>query len=85
MQGKEVRSDAKKQGTEALLNMRVVADWIGLKYETLKKKVQANDIPHVRISARCVRFEKNAILEWIVERRVTPIRKPLSLVRCGRR
>lgn len=70
---------------ETLLNMKELAALLGLKLGTVKKKVQANEIPHIRISDRCVRFERDAVLSWIASRRVTPVKKPLSLIHGARR
>lgn len=68
-----------------LLNMDDVADLLKMKRDTIKKLVQADGIPHVRISPRIVRFEKDAVLKWVAERRFTPARKPLALLQGGRR
>lgn len=68
-----------------LLKMEDVAALLNMKRDTLKKLVQADGIPHVRISPRIVRFEKSAVLQWVSERRFTPVRKPLALLHGSRR
>lgn len=74
-----------KDFVEPLLKMEDVAALLNMKRDTLKKLVQADGIPHVRISPRIVRFEKSAVLQWVSERRFTPVRKPLTLLHGSRR
>lgn len=68
-----------------LMTMDDVASLLQMKRDTLKKLVQADGILHVRISPRIVRFEKAAVLQWVSERRFTPVRKPLALLHGSRR
>lgn len=68
-----------------LLKMEEVATLLNMKRDTIKKLVQADNIPHIRLSPRIVRFEREAVVKWIGERRFTPLRKPLSLLQGGKR
>ncbi len=59
-----------------LLTYEEAADLLGVKRGTLYAWVSEKRIPHVRLSARCVRFEKPALLEWVAKRRVRPSSPP---------
>ena len=59
-----------------LLTYDEVAQWLALPPGTLYGLVHKGEIPHVRISARIVRFEREALEAWIVERRQAWIDPP---------
>jgi len=44
----------------------------GLSVRTLKRLVAAGKVPHVRYSARVIRFNKDEIEDWIGKRTVRP-------------
>jgi excisionase family DNA binding protein len=50
---------------ERLLRIDEVAEWLGLTVGSLYHLVSQRRIPVVRISSRCVRFSRRALLDWI--------------------
>jgi excisionase family DNA binding protein len=55
-----------------LLNYDEAAELLAVKRSTLYAWVSQKRVPFVRYSPRCVRFEREALLLWIEERRVAP-------------
>jgi excisionase family DNA binding protein len=53
-----------------LLTVREVVVLTGFSEGTLRHWVSSKKIPFVRISNRCVRFQKDAILRWLAEKSV---------------
>jgi len=51
--------------TNRLWNAWEVAEFLGLSVGTIYHLVSERRIPCVRLSARCVRFQMDAILAWI--------------------
>ena len=52
-------------GERMLLTAREVADVTGFSEGTIRHFCSERRIPFIRISARCVRFERNALEAWI--------------------
>ena len=46
------------------------AEYIGVSPRTLEKWTQQGEVPFVRISRRCVRYDLRAIDAWMAERSV---------------
>ena len=57
---------------ENLMGYEELAKLLGVKKGTLYAWVCRNEIPHVRISGRLVRFSPTVIQKWVTERMVTP-------------
>lgn len=57
--------------TTGLLNMREAADWLGISWETLRKRVSARQVPHTRIGGS-VRFAQHH-LDAIVAQGEQPV------------
>jgi excisionase family DNA binding protein len=51
--------------TDSLLNVRQVAEFLGMATGTVYHLVSQRRIPVVRLSARCVRFRRTDIETWI--------------------
>ncbi len=57
-----------------LLNIREVSELTGFSVGTIYHFVSELRIPFVRISSRCLRFERNALAAWI-EQMTVPVCK----------
>jgi excisionase family DNA binding protein len=55
-----------------LLTYREAAGVLGLKLGTLYALVSRNAIPHVRLSARIVRFDAEKLSAWVADKSFTP-------------
>jgi excisionase family DNA binding protein len=53
--------------TQTLLTVRDVAEMLGLSVGGVYHLISAERIPVVRLSARCVRFDRLALEQWINE------------------
>lgn len=58
-----------KTRSEAMLTYQQLAAWWGVPIGTLYAWVAEGFIPHVRLGARCVRFERTVIEVWLSKRR----------------
>jgi len=54
-----------------LLTYKTVAEMLDVKVNTIYWWVHTNRIPHVRLGPRCVRFESDAIVDWLAKHRST--------------
>ena len=52
-----------------------VAVRTGLSKRTIKRMVARHEIPHIRYSARAIRFDRDAIERWIADRSKQPAPK----------
>lgn len=50
---------------DRLLTAEEVAKYLGFSVRTIYDKVQREEIPHVRIGSRTVRFRREQIDEWL--------------------
>jgi excisionase family DNA binding protein len=50
-----------------LLTAKEVAELTGLSEGTIRHFCSSLRIPFIRISARCVRFERSALMTWIAD------------------
>jgi predicted DNA-binding transcriptional regulator AlpA len=55
---------------ESLIDIKAVSEWTGLKIGTLYHKVARHEVPFVRISARCIRFDPPQIKAWIAAKAI---------------
>ena len=77
--GNEMRPDYLEQDYLTYEEVRI---YLGLdSISTIEKWVQAEKIPFTRISAKCVRFPRKLLAEWLAAKTFMPVAKPLSLVR----
>ena len=51
-----------------LMDVKQVAEVLGLAPGSVYHKISSGEIPFVRLSARCVRFRRSDIDRWIAER-----------------
>ena len=56
------------EGTETLLEAKGVAEWLGVKEDYVRDLGRRGEIPTVKIG-KYVRFERDAIREWIAQQR----------------
>ena len=49
----------------ALISYRQLAAWLGVPHPTLRTWVRRRRIPHVRLGARCVRFDPAMVQAWL--------------------
>ena len=54
-----------------LLNYEEAAEFLGVQRGTLYAWVSLRRVPHVRFSARCVRFDAAELRAWVEARRVS--------------
>ena len=63
----------KVEQEDLLLNEKEVAKLVGLTNRAFQQMRLQNRGPvYFRISSRCIRYSKLAILKWLTERKVTP-------------
>jgi excisionase family DNA binding protein len=55
-----------------LMTAREVAEFTGFSEGTIRHWVSQGRIPYVRFSARCVRFLRSDIENWILQKAVVP-------------
>jgi excisionase family DNA binding protein len=61
-------ADEMSEENKLLLTIREVAALTGFSEGTLRHWISQRRIPVIRISARCVRFRRSDIDQWIAER-----------------
>ena len=54
----------------SILGYAEAASLLGTKIATLYCWVHQKRIPHIRIGRRCIRFEKNTLIQWLASRSV---------------
>jgi len=57
---------------DPLLTVHDVADLLGLSVGSVYHLISQKRIPVIRLSARCVRFEKKALEDWIAGMAIPP-------------
>jgi excisionase family DNA binding protein len=57
----------------ALLDYREAADLLGVNRGTLYRWVHEQTVPHIRYSARMVRFDSEVLTAWIDARRIVSV------------
>ncbi len=57
-----------------LLGYEEAASLLGVKKGTMYAWVHQNRVPHIRLSQRCVRFDRAELEAWVEERRVKATR-----------
>lgn len=55
--------------SERLWTYRDVAEYTGMPEGTLRSMACKGQIPHVRLSPRCARFEPDQVRAWVESRR----------------
>ncbi|MCB9489876.1 MAG: helix-turn-helix domain-containing protein [Deltaproteobacteria bacterium] len=55
-----------------LLNYEEAAKLLRFKVPTLYSLVSRKQIPHIRLSGRSVRFDRDVLLQWLAERAFHP-------------
>ena len=56
-----------------LLNYNDVSERLGIELPTLYSMVSQNRIPHLRFSARMVRFDEEILAKWVADHQVLPL------------
>lgn len=62
-----------KPGLKPMLTYKEAAKVIGVPVGTLYAWVCQKRVPHVRYGPRMVRFRRAELVQWIEERRVSPV------------
>ena len=65
-----MQHDNNATGQAELLDKRGVAALLSLSPRTVAKLLAAGELPHVRLSKRCIRFPKQAVLDAMARRTV---------------
>jgi len=50
---------------KTLMDVKEVAEWLGLSIHAVYRKVQQKEIPHIRIGPRTVRFNRARLEAWL--------------------
>ena len=50
------------------MNAQQAADFVGLACKTIRKLTSERRIPYIKISARCVRYDRVQLEEWLRSR-----------------
>ncbi len=58
--------------TKHMLTYQEAAEFLSMRLATLYSKVSRHEIPHVRLSGRMVRFDPDALAEFLRLRTFTP-------------
>jgi excisionase family DNA binding protein len=59
--------------TPERMNAAQAASFLGIEEKTVRKYTSARRIPFIRISGRCVRYDRAALGDWLLSRTVKPI------------
>lgn len=59
------------------LSYAEMSRWLNLPLATLYTLVHRNEIPHLRLGRRLVRFERRAIEQWLTKRRRSDRQQPI--------
>jgi excisionase family DNA binding protein len=62
-----LRGGSVEQEQDRLLNIVDAAKFLGLSVGGLYHLVSQHRVPVIRISARCIRFSRGALLKWLAE------------------
>jgi len=54
---------------DQLITYEQLSKWTALSRSTLEKYVQRNEIPAIRLNARCLRFRVGDIKDWLLSKR----------------
>lgn len=58
-----------------LLTYDQAAELLGVKRGTLYSWVHLKRVPHIRLSKRCVRFDRRELEAWIAKKKVAPAKR----------
>lgn len=61
----KVNNQNNSQKQNDYLTYEQAAEYLGLKLSTLYSKISRKEIPHYRLSGRCVRFNRRELIEWM--------------------
>ena len=50
---------------DEILGYEAASELINLSPSTMRAKVSRGEVPHFRLSARCVRFSRKTLLAWL--------------------
>ncbi len=65
-----MQHDKNGPGQAELLDKRGVAALLSLSPRTIAKMLAAGELPHIRLSKRCIRFPRQAVLDAMARRTV---------------
>lgn len=54
------------------MNAAQAGSFLGIEEKTVRKYTSERRIPFIRISGRCVRYDRQALSEWLLSRTVKP-------------
>ena len=63
-------------GQQQYMNYKEASEYLGVKIGTLYSWVSLRRIPHVRLSGRMVRFNRDELDQWLADRRIEPSAGP---------
>ncbi|RYD64220.1 MAG: DNA-binding protein [Verrucomicrobiaceae bacterium] len=58
--------------TPERMNAAQAAEFLGIEEKTIRKYTSERRIPFIRLSGRCVRYDRTALSEWLLARTVKP-------------
>ena len=65
-------SEANNKETGLRMNAGEAAEFVGVAEKTIRKLTSEQRIPFIRISGRCVRYDRRALSAWLEARSVKP-------------
>lgn len=60
-----MKGQKRAQETEPLWRIEELGEYVGLSVATLRRRVRADEIPHIHIGSRSVRFRRSDIDRWL--------------------
>jgi excisionase family DNA binding protein len=54
-----------RDATRRIVGVNEVAEYLGLTVPAVRSRVYRNEIDHIRVSERCVRFDLDDIDKWL--------------------
>ena len=68
----EIDEEESETGADGYLNYPEASEFLNIPRGTLYSMVSRNEIPHIRLSGRSVRFSKEKLNKWLDSKRVEP-------------
>ena len=57
---------------EKLLNIDELSEWLGIEKSTIYAWTSKQNIPHIKLGPKVLRFRLNEVIDWLSEKSVSP-------------